>query len=439
MVVDLLVLGGGMAGLTAAARAAASGARVAVVEPSRQLGGSALYAGFVWTVPDDAGMDEVNPDGDPALTRALVAGFPAAVDWVRSLDVQVGPAVTVLRYGRGHQVDVAHYLTRCERLVRENGGQVLLGARPVALRQDGARVTGADVAVDGEDDRLEISSSWTLLATGGFQGSRELRQELIHPLAADIELRGNPDSAGAGLALARAVGGQVGPERAGFYGHLVPYGVALSDPSLFVELALYYSEHAYLFDLTGKRVVDETVGDHLTAMALLEAPEARGLLVADARVYRENMLGSYVEGIEGIDKFEVCRRRGARHAVLEDVDELALVPPEWGYDGPAIRDEMVEVNRLLAAGQDVQPARAHDRRPLTEGPFYVMEATPAITFTMTGVRTDAQARVLDAAGQPVPGLLAAGADAGGLYHRAYAGGLAPAVVFGMAAAATATA
>lgn len=66
-----------------------------------------------------------------------------------------------------------------------------------------------------------------------------------------------------------------------------------------------------------------------------------------------------------------------------------------------------------------------------------MEIQPAITFTHGGLRTDADSRVLDANGEPIAGLLAAGADAGGTYHQAYAGGLAMAAVFGMIASETA--
>jgi predicted oxidoreductase len=69
----------------------------------------------------------------------------------------------------------------------------------------------------------------------------------------------------------------------------------------------------------------------------------------------------------------------------------------------------------------------------------VIEVIPAITHTYTGLTIDEQARVLDGQGAPIPGLLAAGADAGGLSLRAYTGGLAGALVFGLQAAATATA
>ena len=59
---------------------------------------------------------------------------------------------------------------------------------------------------------------------------------------------------------------------------------------------------------------------------------------------------------------------------------------------------------------------------------------PAISFTFGGLAIDDHARVLDEAGEPIPGLLAAGADAGGIFTKAYAGGLAAALVFALRAA-----
>ena len=73
---DLAVVGGGMAGLTAAARAARDGATVVLVERAAELGGSARYAGYLWTAPSDQVLAEVDPGGDPSLRHALVAGFP---------------------------------------------------------------------------------------------------------------------------------------------------------------------------------------------------------------------------------------------------------------------------------------------------------------------------------------------------------------------------
>jgi succinate dehydrogenase/fumarate reductase flavoprotein subunit len=117
--------------------------------------------------------------------------------------------------------------------------------------------------------------------------------------------------------------------------------------------------------------------------------------------------------------------------VADSVSDFAEMPAEWGYDGPKIAEELGR----LAKGDSPQPPRESDPRPLDEPPYYVVEARPAVTFPFTGVRIDPQARVLAEDGAPIPGLLAAGADIGGLYERAYAGGLAPAIVFGRRAAA----
>ena len=426
-----------MAGLTAGAWAARHGARVVIVERAARVGGSAAFAGFVWTTPTLDVLRAVNPDGDPELGRALIDGFADGVEWVRSAGVECGPAVTVLRYGRGHQVDTNAYIRACQAIVRAAGGEIVTGARTLDLTLDAGTVRGASfVLADGRLRRIE--ARWTLLATGGFQADRGLRADHIHPQARGIEVRSNPNSAGDGLRLGLAAGGMFGKPGAGFYGHLVPAGVPLTDPALYTELALYYSEHGLLFNLNGERFTDETVGDHLTTMALLRQPGARGLLVGDAVTYRRWITGSYVEGIAPANTFEACRRRGARCAVAADVTEFDLIPDDWGYPGTKIREAIEAFNVAAREGHELSPSREFDPRPLDEPPYYVIEAAPAITFTFGGLLIDRRARVL-ARGGVVPGLLAAGADAGGLYHRAYAGGLAPALVFGLAAARTALA
>lgn len=210
-----------------------------------------------------------------------------------------------------------------------------------------------------------------------------LRAQLIHPQARDLQLRANPHSDGDGLRLGLSAGAAVGKPGAGFYGHLAPAGVPLSDPPMFVDLALYYSEHALLFNLEGERFADETIGDHITTMALLVQPGARGLLVADAATYREWITGSCVEGIPGIDKFALASRRGARCAVAESMEELDLLPADWGHPGPKIRAAIQALNGDLAAAKTPRPARVHDRRVIAEPPFYVIEAAPAQSLAST--------------------------------------------------------
>jgi succinate dehydrogenase/fumarate reductase flavoprotein subunit len=433
--VDLLVLGGGMAGLTAAARAAHDGARVLVVEVAAELGGSVRFAGYAWTAPSREVIDEVVPLGDQELRHALVDRFSDGIEWIRSIGVHVGEAQPILGFGRGHAFDTNQYIDVCRRRVLERG-EILTSTQTLGLLREGARVVGARLQLPDGTVR-EVRAGATLLATGGFQADSELRAAHVHPNAATIPLRSNPNSRGDGLRLAREVGAATGPDGAGFYGHLIPSGIPFADSGDFVGLSLYYSEHALLFNLANERFVDESVGDHLSTMALLEQPEARGLLVADARVHRDWIVAAYVAGAESSDKFAVASRRGGRCGVAESLDELAFLPEEWGYDGQAIADAVVAYNATVAAGADPVPGRRLDPLPLDEPPYYVIETVPAITFPFYGIRIDTDARVLDERGTPIPGLLAAGSDTGGLYVRAYAGGIASALVFGLTAARTA--
>jgi succinate dehydrogenase/fumarate reductase flavoprotein subunit len=425
-----------MAGMSAAARASSDGASVVLVEKGPAIGGSAMYAGFIWTAPTIEVMREVNPDADPVLSAQVVEHYDEAVDWVRSLGVHVADPVTVLGYGRGSQTDMANYLLACDRLVRERG-EVLTGWRVERLLLEDGAVVGAEIR-DGSGEQRVIRARSTLLATGGFGGDPGLRAELIHPLARDLPLRANPNSVGDGLRLGLSAGAGFGPPGAGFYGHLIPSKVAYNNPYEFTDLTFYHSEHGVLLNLEGKRFCDETVGDHLNTLYVLEQPEARALLVYDQRVHEQWMMAPYVEGVEPLDKFQLAYRRSARAAVADEIEEFEALPDEWGYPGEASRDTLLEFNRQCEAGGP-NPSRKLDAAPLVDPPFYVIEVIPAITFTFSGLRIDPLARVLDESGKVIPGLLAAGADAGGAFNRAYAGGLACALVFGLQAAATATA
>jgi succinate dehydrogenase/fumarate reductase flavoprotein subunit len=434
MTVDLLVLGGGMAGLTAAARAAERGADVLVAEKAAAPGGSAVLAEFLWTAPSLEALRAVEPDGDPDLARGLIEGRTAALEWLGELDVPTGPEVPLLGFGAGHRVDTAALI----RALRERIGaqRLLLRTEPEELLLgDDGRVEGAVLrGPDGE--RRTVRARWTLLATGGFQGDPRLRAAHLPAGAGDMPVRANRVSDGRGLGLGLAAGAAARLAGARFYGHLWPAGVRIDDPARFAPMTFFHSEHGLLLDRYGRRFVDETEGDHLNTIAVLERSGGRALLVCDERVHREWMLRPYVKGLEPVDRFALAYRAGGRCATAGDLDELALLPEEWGYDGPAVRDTVKAYTRACAAGTP-DPPRRRDLAALDEPPYYVVEVAAAITFTFGGLAIDAGARVLRDDGAPVGGLLAAGADAGGLYVRRYAGGLAAAMAFGLAAAQTA--
>jgi succinate dehydrogenase/fumarate reductase flavoprotein subunit len=433
---DVLVIGGGMAGLSAAATAAAHGARVLVLERSSDVGGSALLSGgYLWTASSVAAMSSANPDGDASLRRLVVENLSRDLDWVGSLNVDMGPEISLYDYGRGRQIDIRSFIRRCSAIVSSSGDIVTnVGVHSLIGDPTGA-VIGAVVRDEGESAPIEIQARQTILATGGFQGSPELRARYIHPNARSMLLRANPNSTGAGLILGQSVGATLSPYMNGFYGHLVCSPIEQWTPWSYGRLSQYQSHLGILVNRHGDRFTDESVGDHYNAQAVVCQPEARAILLVDEKVRRTHMTVPHLEGTAWLDRFAAAVDAGGRYVRVSSLQELAHVVKRWSIDGDALLRTVLRYNSGALLASDPPRTRFHER--LCEPPYHALEVQSAITFTHGGLAVDGHARTLTDERFPIPGLLAAGADVGGVYHRAYAGGLAVALVLGRQAAVTA--
>jgi succinate dehydrogenase/fumarate reductase flavoprotein subunit len=430
---DLLVIGGGMAGMSAAGWAAERGARVIVVEKAAALGGSAVLSGGVlWTATSPERM-ALYGGGDAALGRVVCDTYPEAIAWLRRREVPVSPRLDVL-HGQGYQIDIWDHIRSCETLVEQHDGFVILDTDTTALiRDDDGAVVGATTRhADGE---VTIRSNATIIATGGFQASPELRARYIHPHARDMRLRANPVSDGAGLRLGEAAGGEVAASNPRFYGHLVSASRTWGDERLYVALSQYHSEHALLFNVTGERFCDETLGDHVNTYETLIQPDARALCVWDSRVHAAYATVPVVSVGVAEDKLEVAIAHGGQGSVCTDLDALARFADGVGFDGARMIDTMNRFNHDARHGWEIQqPPRREDHRPIDKPPFYALVVHPAITFAFGGLTIDTGAHVLRSDGSRVPGLFAAGGDAAAAFGAGYAGGLALAMTFGITAA-----
>jgi fumarate reductase flavoprotein subunit len=219
-----------------------------------------------------------------------------------------------------------------------------------------------------------------VLATGGFAAR----------LARDrgLPLRANPWSEGDGIALARAKGAALSAGQDEFYGRAMP------DASFgerdFVRLSQLYGRVALVVNERGEQVVARPVS------------------------WSENDLVQAIAGQPG----------GAAWYVLDDAALRERTP--YGTVAEAVEAARDAGGTVVSAG---------------ELPFAVprtarvaVRVRAAVTHTIGGLRVDTNARVLDGAGRPVPGLYAAGVDAGGWSTGGYASGLAAALVLGLAAA-----
>jgi fumarate reductase flavoprotein subunit len=266
-----------------------------------------------------------------------------------------------------------------------------LGAPVVAHETGNPRTAGkrfdphglTDVLVRAAGDvRLgEAAAAATILATGGFQGDASLVAEHIRP-AGRLRLRANPWSSGDGLRLALDRGAELSAGMDEFYGRNMPD--ADFSEQQFVPLAQLYGRFARIFNEHGAEFYEGEVSWSETDLvqATARQPGARAWYVLDDA---------------GLEQ----RVRGRTVADIVALSPTRLEPSELPFPAPP-------------------------------GARVAVRVSPGITHTIGGLRIDEMARVLGPYG-----LLAAGADVGGISTGGYASGLAAALVFGRIAAETA--
>ena len=313
---QLLVIGAGMAGMTAAGRAAEMGARVIVIEKAASIGGSAaLSLGYLWTATS-AEQLSYKDNGDPRLHRVVTDTYPDLMRWLRRRGVHVGVPQAVF-FGRGYKIDILDHLQQCAADVEKAGGRVATETHIVRLTKSDRWVAGATAGRG--DGTVTIEAGHVLLATGGYQGSPDFRAQYIHAAARDMYLRSNSHSVGDGLRLGVAAGGTHAGPNPGFYGHLIASPVRLEQPADFVSFTQYQSEHAVLINEAGQRFVDESRADHENAQHTLRQPGARALLVWDEWVQHEVAAAACYRDCPGRPlRRGNCRRCKGREARAHD-------------------------------------------------------------------------------------------------------------------------
>lgn len=226
---DVLVVGGGAAGLSAALSARAEGADVVLVEKQSRLGGSTAMsigsftaAGTRWQrakgvsddidsfVEDMLKFPGVDPQNDNLeLRRVLAEGAAPALAWLDRLGV---PFVATFpepphRVERMHNVvpDSRMYIDVLEQHARQNGVQILVNvATSELVFNEQHEAVGIMASADGKP--LEIRARrGVVIATGDFTGNADMRRQYLSP-AASASIPANPNASGDGHRMALRAG-----------------------------------------------------------------------------------------------------------------------------------------------------------------------------------------------------------------------------------------
>lgn len=476
---DVIVVGGGNAGITAALAAQSRGRQVLVIERGVKdmAGGNSFYTAGATRIAHNGledlsewieydprhEMTEVPPyseeeylddlvrvtEGrtDMDLARVLVSEAGPTLRWLHDLGMTYRlmyerqayerPDGTYLFWGGLHVGNVdggEGLIAKGTEIAQGLGTEFVYGQRAFELIVEDGRVVGVRTK-DEDGAEHEYRAESVILTAGGFEANPELRAEYLGENWTHAKVRGTPYNQGDMIKAALAVGAAKGGDWNSC--HSVQWDAFHPVNESNRELTNRLTRQSYplgiLVNLEGKRFLDEGADFRNYTYAkygkeILKQTDAVAFQVFDAslrpqlRTEEYDMPGISVEQADTIE--ELAEKLNIDPAEFKKtVDEFnASIDPDVEFD-PTVKD---------GKAAPVTPPKSNWAHPITEAPFYAYPVTCGITFTFGGIKTDTNGHVLNEDGEPIPGLLAAGEMLGGLFSGNYPGGsgLAAGCVFG---------
>jgi flavocytochrome c len=428
---DVVVVGAGIAGLSAAWQAAQVGARVTVVDMWSVFGGHALMsqgglcivgtpvqeAQGLHDTPDLAFKDFVDWGEDPRTewVRYYVEHSRGEIyDWLTGMGVTFDEVIpvqgnSVARFHQTHGRGVALVSPIYRACVSDPHVRFVWNLEVTGLVRDGARVVGIHGREMRSGRSRELRARATILATGGFQSNLEMVRTFwpsAVPFPARILAGSGVNSQGSGLAIAQAAGAVLQN-----MDHQWNYATGLPDPRYpGLPRGLSASNPASIWlNAEGRRFVDESVSQRFKLEALLKQTRATYWAVFDEAGKRE----FNISGSDWGDFATVERVIFGNPKLVQKADSIDALAQRIGLPAAAVRASVARFNAMIATGRDAdfgrfgrpgEPVPARIETP----PFYAMQFFPLARKSMGGVLIDTAARVVDGGGKPIPGLYAAG-------------------------------
>ncbi len=451
---DLVVVGCGIAGLSAANRAVELGLDVTVVEksPKEKRGGHTRHSesfrvasteadleqyGYEFNIDDyapddfyDDIMKQTNGRADEDLARTIVDEIGPTIEWLTERGVKwdmepLNVGYTVARTFFDGEELVADLVEAAE----AEGTTFEYRAEARELLFEDGSVAGLRARTDDGD--IEYRADAVVVAAGGYESSEEKRTRYYGSDYDEMKVRGSRYNTGEGIEMVLDAGGRATGQWGGAHMALID-GEAPDYEGGANRVDGY--QYGVLLNNEGERFFDEGEDARAHTYAKLgrlifEEPGHEAYIVIDDALTEHMRATGPGDWVTGDTVEDVLAELGCESPAkgAETVEEFtaATDPDEFDPDS-------LDGNRT----EGLDPEKSNWALPLDEPPYHGYRVTGGITFGFGGAATDDRARALDTIGRPIPGLYVAGNTTGGLFFDNYPGGtgLANGAVFGRIAA-----
>lgn len=441
---DVIIIGGGGAGLAAAVTAHQNGSKVILIEKMSRLGGNTLISGGAHNAADPVRQPAQNIEdstekhfqqtfeggdkqADPALVRILAENTYDGIVWLESLGMEFKKEVfTVLGgmwprahkpvkpLGTGYIETYANYLD-----ANKDGIEVILDTKATDFIVENGAVVG--VNAEGKNGKITLrANKGVVLATGGFGANVEMRDQYNKnwPKLTSIKTTNHTGATGDGILMAQDVNVKlVGMENI----QLLPMG----DPqtgslSGNIEQGV---ENRIFVNKEGSRFVDEGQRRDVMTKALMEQTDTSMWVIVDKHSYPTgDTKNNFNETIDDL----VAAGRAFKADTLEELAE------KIGADKAAFVKSVEDFNKSVDGTTKDAFGRTLFDQKIDTAPYYAGARVPTVHHTMGGVTITENAQVVDVNGNIIKGLYAAGEVTGGIHGTNRLGGnaLADITVFG---------
>jgi fumarate reductase flavoprotein subunit len=420
---DVVVIGAGAAGFTAAITAHDGGAKVIVLEKQPITGGNSMLSAGGMNAAETRfqkgkgiqdSVELMYQDtmkggrnmNDPELVRILTRNSASSVDWLTSIGADIsdiGQMAGASAYRTHRPTGGAAVGAHITQVLRKNAADRKIDVRVNSkvvqiIEDDKGRVTG--VVVEGKHSgNYTILAKAVVLAAGGFSASPE-KVAYYRPEFKGMTTSNQPGATGDGMDLGDKAGGVLKDMK-----EIQIHPTVAAGSRILITEAVR-GNGAILINREGKRFVNELTTRDKASNATLAQTGGSAYLVFDSVIHKS------LKQIDGY--FEL--------GLVKEGDTPQALAKAIGIPGDAFAQSLETYNKAVEAKNDAEFKRADLPRMIKTAKYYAIEVKPGVHYTMGGLKINTDAQVISKDGQPMPGFFAAGEVTGGVHGGNRLGG-----------------